>query len=489
VRSSVAAAIVFVTSAAVLVLEILAGRLLAPYTGVTMETYSAIIGVALAGIAGGTWLGGWAADRGDPDRLLGPLVTAGGALTMATVPLARAVGGSGAGEGAGEVIFLAVVTLLAPAGILSAVSPAIVKLQLRDLAQTGQVVGRLSAIGTAGAILGTFAAGFVLVELAPTSTTIVALGAALVVAGLVLWLWRSRLSAADAALVAGGIVAVGMLTAASSGPCEAETRYHCARVVEDPARASGRTLWLDTLQHSYIDLDDPTHLEFRYTKVVGDVIDFVTPADDIDVLHVGGGGFTLPRALEVTRPASQHTVLEVDDRLVDLVRAELGLRDGGRITVQEGDARTLVRDLADGSFDVVVGDAFGGLAVPWHLTTLEFAQDVRRVMAPEGVYVVNLIDYPPLRFARAELVTLSRVFPHVALLAPAPVVEGRSGSNVVLVGSLAPLSPVSLSAQVAARNGTEMVLVDAAAISFAGDAPVLTDDHAPVDQWLARSER
>ncbi len=87
-----AGGLVFFTSAAVLVLEILAGRLLAPYVGVTLETYTAIIGTVLAGIAGGTWAGGWAADRVEPRSLLGPLLVGGGVLSLATVPLTRSLG-------------------------------------------------------------------------------------------------------------------------------------------------------------------------------------------------------------------------------------------------------------------------------------------------------------------------------------------------------------------------------------------------------------
>jgi spermidine synthase len=484
-----AGVIVFFTSGAVLVLEILAGRLLAPYVGVTLETYSAIIGTVLAGIAVGTWFGGRAADRIHPRVLLGPLLAGGGALAMGSVPLVRLVG-TLAGGSPDWAVPLSMSAFFAPAAVLSAVAPTVVKLQLRDLAVTGQVVGRLSALGTAGAIAGTLVAGFVLVDAAPTTTSILIVGGLLLVAGTVLWasVWGAsgtRLIAMVWALtlfgVGGGVVA--------GDRCDVETVYHCARVMEDEARRGGRVLVLDTLRHSYVDLDDPTHLEFGYTKVFADLIAAVAPAGRLDVLHVGGGGFTMPRYLRAVRPGSTSLVLEIDPDLVALARGRLGLRTGPDLDVRVGDARLLVPSLGGGSYDVVLGDAFGGLAVPWHLTTIEFARALGATLRPGGIYIVNLIDFPPLRFTRAHAATLLEVFDHVAVIGPRGFRDDQAGSNVVVAASSNPLDAEGIMARIAARGGEEEVLTDAALTGFARGAPILRDDHAPVDQWLARSRR
>jgi spermidine synthase len=487
----VAGALVFFTSGAVLVLEILAGRLLAPYVGVTLQTYTAVIGTVLAGISLGTWAGGALADRVNPRAMLGPLLAAGGALSLATVPLVRLFGSSIEQGREPSVVMLSIVGFFAPALVLSAVSPTVVKLQLRDLGATGRVVGRLSALGTAGAIGGTFLAGFVLVEAAPTSTSIFAIGAALVVAGLAVWAFvgrTPRTAPVVVVAVAAGLVASG-LTAAADDPCQVETLYHCARVVPDPQRPTGRLLVLDTLSHSYVDLADPTYLHFRYVRLFAGVIDATAPAGPLDVVHVGGGGWTMPRYLQATRPGTTSLVLEIDPGLVELSRRQLGLRTGPDLAARIGDGRLSMALLPPAGADVVVGDAFGGLAVPWHLTTAEFAASVRAALRPGGVYVMNVIDYPPLRFAKAEVATLSQVFEHVAVLAPPDLLSGDRGGNYVLVASRAPLDDDALAAQVAERRGQEEVLAGEAARAWAGDAPVLTDDKAPVDQWLARARR
>ena len=107
-----AALLVFLSSGAVLVLELSALRLLAPYLGLTLETSTAVIGVALAAIAFGTWAGGRTADQVEPARALGPLLLAGGVLTWLVLPAVRGVGELYAGQDVTLVLLLAMVALL-----------------------------------------------------------------------------------------------------------------------------------------------------------------------------------------------------------------------------------------------------------------------------------------------------------------------------------------------------------------------------------------
>jgi len=260
-----------------------------------------------------------------------------------------------------------------------------------------------------------------------------------------------------------------------------ETRYHCASVVADPARPAGRTLMLDTLRHSYVDPTDPTFLEFTYMRTFAAAVD-TRPAGPLDVLHVGGGGMTLPRYLLATRPESQNRVVEIDAGVVDVDRTRLALPDDPRLAVQVADGRTAVRQIPDHSQDVYVGDAFGGVAVPWHLTTQETFRDVDRVLRPDGLVVLNVIDYGPLDFARAELATVASVFEHVALLTVGGEVEG---GNLVILASHAPIDGAALTAELEERGSRMAPLPEPAMRAFLGSDPlVLTDDHAPVDQLL-----
>lgn len=485
-----ARALVFGSSAAVLVLEILAGRLMAPYLGVTLETFTGIIGVVLAGIAAGAWAGGRMADRVVPGPLLGPILAASGLLVLAAPPLVDQLGPSMRAGGPLEIVALTATGFFLPAFALSMIPPIVVKLRLSALERTGSVVGDLSALGTAGALLGTFVTGFVLVAAAPTRPLLLGVGVLLVLAGVAL-VARERTgpgSRRNATLTALAVLPAAALLGLTEGPCDFDTKYYCAVIEVDRARPTGRTLWLDTLPHSYVDLADPTHLEFRYARTVADVVAETRGGGrgPIDAVYIGGGGFTLPRYFAAVRPGSRATVLEIDGVLVEVVRRELGLELSDALRVEVGDARLELREHASGAFDVVVGDAFGGLSVPWHLTTREFLLEINRVLASDGVYVVNVIDFPPLDFARAEVATALEVFPHVAVIAPVRYLHGERGGNFVIVASRSALPVAAIQARLSARAESEVVWAASDARAFAGAARVLTDDFAPVDQLLSR---
>lgn len=471
---------VFFTSAAVLVLEILAQRLMAPYLGVSLEVVTGVIGVILAGIALGAWAGGRAADRGQPARLLGPLLVGGGLTALLSPVLVDLIGPGIPSAGPISIVVLTTLGFFLPAAVLSAVPPVVVKLRLASLDETGTVVGSYSAMGTAGAIFGTFITGFVLIAAFPTRPIVVVVGLALVAWGTALW---RRVSSGGTYALAGGLVLVGALLA-FEGPCQYETTYHCADIEVDPDRPSGRTLVLDRVSNSYVDLDDPTHLEFRYARVMADVIDRSLPSGPLDVISIGGGGFTFNAYLAATRPGTDHVTLEIDRVLVDIGHEHLGLDPQANVIVD--DARRSLGDLPDNSADLVIGDAFSGLSVPWHLTTREFVGEVRDKLAPGGMYTLNVIDYGDLDFVRAEAATLDHVFERVAVLAPRPYLAGAAGGNFVLVASDAGIPVAEIEAAIAARGGTETAAFGASLESFIAGAPLLTDDFAPVDQMIDR---
>jgi hypothetical protein len=478
---ALAAALVFLASGAVLVLEILAVRLLAPYVGLTLEATTIIIGTALAGIALGSALGGRMADRTDPRRLLAFLLTGGGLLALLCVPLVRTLGPALRDGGDLAAVGVAVLALLPPAAVLSAATPTVARLQLHDLRSSGTVVGRLSAWATAGALAGTFGTGFVLVPLLPVAASVVAVGVVLVAAGVALALWTRTASANSGAGLVAAAVSFTVLTLGTGAPCDVESTYHCASVDTDPDREGGRLLVLDDLDHSYVDLDDPRQLEFDYVRWIGDAVDALAPPrEPIDAVFVGGGGFTLPRYVGATRPGSRSRVLEVDGDVVELARHRLGLETSPRLRVTVGDARVTLRGLPGDSADLVVGDAFSSRAVPWHLATAEWVEEVRRVLRPGGLYALNVIDREPLELLRAEAATLLAAFADVRLVGYAGAGDEPLGGNLVLLASDRPIPPRAGST----ARGAETL--DRAAVErLAAGAEPLTDDDAPADQLLS----
>jgi len=479
-----AAALVFGSSAAVLVVELVALRLLAPYFGLTLETSTMVIGLALTAIAAGTWAGGWIADRVPPRGLIGPLLGVSGAVVAATPVLVR-----GAAAGAGDLLVLvAALTILVPGALLSAVSPVVIKLRLTSLDETGSTVGRLSGLGTVGSIFGTVLTGFVLISRVPVSGILVGLGVLLLATSVLVHLASRRPGRAETAL--GAVVLLGGLGAAfAPSGCDTETTYHCLAVDADPDRPSGRTLVLDGLRHSYVD-DDPTYLEFPYVQAMASVIDTAyAGGDPIDAYYLGAGALTLPRYVAATRPGSDNRVSEIDGGVVDAAAELLGddFPDGTEVRVEDG--RLAIDDLAPDSLDLVVGDAFGGVSVAWHLATREALAGFDAALEEDGVYLANVIDHGPLDFARAYAGTTAEVFDEVALLATPEVLAGEDGGNLVIVASRAPLDVEAVLSSGGRRGLGWSALSGAELDRWVGDAPVLTDDHAPVDQLLTPYSR
>ncbi|MFD5084265.1 spermidine synthase [Kitasatospora sp. NPDC058201] len=219
-----------------------------------------------------------------------------------------------------------------------------------------------------------------------------------------------------------------------------------AKLLPDIDHDGGWLLTLDDTPQSYVDLGDPTHLEFEYTQRFGHLVDALAPAGQpLDALHLGGGALTVPRYLAATRPGSRQRVVEVDGPLLALVAEHLPWHGpGADITAVVGDARAALAEAAPGSLDLVVADVFHGSRTPAHLTSVEFLRLASAALRPGGCYAANLADGPPLAFARAQAATVRAVFPEACLIAEPPVLRGRRYGNILLVGSTGPLPVADL---------------------------------------------
>ncbi|MFJ8695737.1 spermidine synthase [Streptomyces roseolilacinus] len=224
-----------------------------------------------------------------------------------------------------------------------------------------------------------------------------------------------------------------------------------AKLMPDIDRERAWLLTVDGAPQSYVDLDDPTHLEFEYARRLAHVVDAAAgEGAPLDVVHLGGGALTLPRYVAATRPGSRQDVVEADRGLLALVAERLPVPDGTGITVHGADARAWLEAAPARSADLVVGDVFGGSRVPAHLTSVEYAREVERVLRPDGCYAANLADGAPFGFLRSQLATFAAVFGELALIAEPAVLRGRRFGNVVLVASHAPVDTARLARRAAA---------------------------------------
>ncbi|MCW2841974.1 MAG: spermidine synthase [Aeromicrobium sp.] len=211
-------------------------------------------------------------------------------------------------------------------------------------------------------------------------------------------------------------------------------------IVPDRDRASASTLRIDGTDQSYVDLDDPTRLEFDYVQRMADAIDgHGTPVEPLRCVHIGGAGMTIPRYVAATRPRSSQVVLEPDAELTALVRERLPLPRNGGIKVRAVDGRTGVAALRDDFADVVVLDAFDGDRIPAELSTAEFFADLARVTVADGLVLLNLADHAPFPYLRRAVRGVCDAFGEVMISAEPATLKGRRFGNVLVMASQAPL--------------------------------------------------
>ncbi len=487
--------LVFLASGCSLVLEILAGRILAPYLGVSLYTWTSIIGVILAGITFGNYLGGLLADRMASRALLRRIFLYSALTVVATVVLAPTAADRIASAPIPLMLRIVLATaaaFLIPSTILGTITPIVVKLSLHSLDDAGATIGRIYAVSAAGSIAGTFLTGFLLIDLFGSRTTVWLIAAFLLLCGLAVGPWRGARAGRGLPLM---ILVLFLLvspllvvTKALPGPCRAETSYFCMRI-ETTTTLDGRTargFYLDRLMHSALVDDDPSALVYDYERVYRALTEEQLARDPaLRLLVIGAGGYSFPRYMVAYHPAAAVETLEIDPGVVRFNQRYLGLPTDTPIVTHSGDARLFLNGTEAGgaaprgAYRVVQGDAFNDVSVPYHLTTREFDTLVRRSMTPDGVYLVNMVDSGHEgRFVQAYTNTLRAVFGNVVVYALDGQVGRPGHATFVIAASDAPLATPPVS------GWTPFAPADLAARFASRTDLILTDDHAPVDTLL-----
>ena len=309
-----------------------------------------------------------------------------------------------------------------PMLMLGTVSPQVIRLAVPDVRRAGRSIGTIYAVSTLGAIVGTFATGYFLIELVGTHRLI--LFTAFALTGLALYageLWRSHAMLYSLSVVGSGAIC-GLLFIGSSSRPDRESKYYSILVTEK--EVDGRRLarlTLDRLTHSVVDLDDPFFLHYEHEQVQGEFARAAYEADaNSRILVIGGGGYTFPRWVETAMPSLGVTVVEIDPAVTEVAREKLGLPDDTAIVTHNMDGRQFVAELAPRkNYRLVTLDAVNDLSVPYHLLTREFNEAVAATLTDDGVYLLTLIDHLETgELWKAAADTLRQTYPHVCLLDP-----------------------------------------------------------------------
>lgn len=485
--------IVFVSSACIMILELVAGRIIAPHVGASLYTWTSVIGVVLAGISLGNYVGGKMADRAASLFLLGAIYLLAAATCIVILVIDRTNRLTPADwPMVAEILALTTALFFLPCAILGTLSPIVAKLAVSDLAKTGSTVGKIYAAGALGSIVGTFATGFFLISWFGTYTIILAVALLLAAMGVAfMFAGRWTFIPIAAVVIAGGVALVqnqGWL----QGPCILETNYYCIKInYEDRDGEQIRLLVLDHLVHSYVSVSNPRNLIYDYEKYYADAAAYqARKHDPLKTLTIGGGGYTFPRYVEALYPDSQIDVVEIDPGVTQVAYDMLGLSREARITSYNEDARLFLARPPTTRYDLILGDAFNHYSVPYHLTTKEFNDRVRAWLAADGLYVINIIDGPNGEFMRATVNTLRQSFRHVYLTPGGGGWRKTLRTTFVIIATDAELDRDALATldggfgvgrlagQLASQEEIDQTLAEVPVVT-------LTDQFAPVDQMLA----
>jgi spermidine synthase len=409
-------ALVFLAGVGTLATEICASRLLAPYFGSSTIVWANLIGLVLASLSLGYWLGGRIADRRPEPRVLGTIVLVAAVLVAVTPFLARPFldlsveGLDEVSEGAAIGSFFGTLLLFAPpVTLMGMAAPFAIRLALADVEHAGSVAGRLYALSTVGSLLGTFLSALVTIPLIGTQRTLL-LSAALLALGGALLLRRRWLIVAVAVAV---LLAVppGAVKASEGLIYEHESRYQYVQVLERDGR---RNLHLNEgiAVHSVWRADTVLTGGVWDAFLVGPML-LERPAKRLAIL--GNAGGTVARAFGVYYPDVEIDGVEIDPVVSDVGRRYLGMSDNPRLNVHDADARPFLRSTEE-TYDLVYVDAYHQPYVPFYLATREFFELVRDRLRPGGVIALNVATVPGDARLRDGLVsTLRAVFPEVRM--------------------------------------------------------------------------
>lgn len=476
----------FVAGAAVMMLELLGSRLLAPVFGTTLHVWSALITVTLAALALGYALGGRLAERAPGLAAIERILAVAAVGTIGADLLAPvAASAYPLGLVAGPVV--AAAGLLGPPLVaLGMVTPLAIA-TAADRRSVGRSAGNLGALATVGSLAGSLTVGLLLVPYVSVHTALAATAGLLALGPLAYAALRARPGVGLAALAtlaaSAALVRTGndphVLYKGESLPvtAAAPSSYGDFVVTE---RAGTRSLMLNGVVQGSLRDDRPESL---YVYGLARLASLRGVPRTMLIWGLGAG--LLARTM--AEAGVSVTVVEIDPAAERLARAHFGLPSTVRVVI--GDARTETRRLGE-RYDVVVLDAFAGDAPPWHLLTREALAEAAARVAPGGVLALNFVgatDGPAARATSAIVATLTAAAGPVTLFAPTRVFFERPPDDVAtmlaFVGTLpAQPAPYPFDGSMLGLRYAERTL--AARVDVAPSATILTDAYSPLETWL-----
>ena len=483
---------IFLSSALLLVLEVVAGRLIAPYVGVSLYTWTAVIGVILAGLSAGNWIGGVWADRGAGERAAGATLI-GAALASLAIPLILVLVAPSIQSSQLSLLSASLLLVLSlffvPALLLGIITPLLTTLALRISSRIGHIVGMMHALAAVGSIAGTFVTGYWLIQTFGSRSVILGCAVILGLIGLPLLRRHNVMLHGGALLFAALLVTATQIKHGYADPCDRESGYFCIRVASetwDLPPGELRSLVLDHLLHGSNHSEEPVLLAAPYVHLMDElVLDRFGERQALEFFFIGGGAYTQPRAVKALYPGAGITVAELDPAVTETARQRLFVDTEG-MTIHHSDARLVLARNSQARYDVIVADAFHDIAIPTHLVTREHAQLVHARLAPGGLYTLNVVDaFPDAKLVKAMINTLRTVFADVHVWLDEIPGESARVTYVISAGDDHMPAEVLNARRGLPRRWLRVTEPTTGVGTPMAELPLLTDDHAPVEQLMA----
>ncbi len=488
---------VFFCGALVMIYEIIGSRLLSPYIGASTYVWTSLIGVILAALSLGYWLGGRIADRRPELAVLALILFLAGGSVALTILLKDLILSFIAQMPFGLEIksVVAALLLFAPASVLLGfVTPYAVKLKITTLEDAGKTVGRLYALSTVGSILGTFLAGFVLIPFVGSEKTLYLIGASLI--GLSILLAPFALTRLNVAVLTLFVLGIGASEAKiyflrqTSDLHDIDTEYSRVQVfktIDPKTKREIRAIATDPFFVQSAIFTDSDELVLEYGNYYHLLKHF--KPDFQNTLLIGGAGYTFPREYLKKYPAAQMDVVEIDPQMTAIAKKFFRLQEYPHLNIIHQDGRVFLNQTGANKYDVVLMDAFGSLfSVPFQLTTVEAVRNISRVLKEDGVIIFNLggaIKGDAARFLQAEFKTYKQIFPQVYLFKVNADYTDERLQNLIIVAC----KQKNAAALTSDAPQMSNLLQHFYNREINSEIEILTDDLAPVEYYNSFAQR
>ena len=477
---------VFISGAVVMILELTGSRVVAPYLGTSLFVWTSLIGIILGCLSLGYWLGGKIADKNATYKKYSLILFFAGLLIAITAfskeTILEFIQTYIPGLRLGSI--LAAILLFAPASIfLGMVSPYAVKLKMHSVEKSGSTVGTLYAISTIGSIVGTFLAGFVLIAYFGNGKLLIIISILMIFASALSYLqslFKSKIIIIIALIGYFGMVSFQQKSAEAEGLIDIDTNYNRVQIYE--STFNGQQALILNLNKSFSSAmyTNDKDLVFEYTKYYRLARHFSPNIES--ALMIGGGAYSYPKDFLNQYPSATIDVVEIDPQVTEIAKKYFNLEDDPRLTSYNEDGRTFLNKNIK-KYDAIFMDAFNAYSIPHQLTSIEAIQKMADGLNENGVILVNLIsslEGETSEFLRAEYRTFKQIFPYVYVLG---VNQPESGSSIQNLMLIATNNEAVFTSHEADLNE---YLKHIWTKEIPQNLPILTDDFAPVDQYIMK---